>query len=153
MKYRQPQSKNKINELADAVGFHFIRQPKVESELVGDTLVIRQFTSLYSEEGTGRDMANFESLSMVLWDADYNGSEFVMTNFVFAADLIATKKQKQKELERAEVEGGNLFVDQLRDELKHQTDLRIPLGQTGSRIGVVYVDIYGNEFKEDFKQV
>ncbi len=153
LKYRQPQSKNKINELADAVGFHFIRQPKVESELVGDTLVIRQFTSLYSEEGTGRDMANFESLSMVLWDADYNGSEFVMTNFVFAADLIATKKQKQKELERAEVEGGNLFVDQLRDELKHQTDLRIPLGQTGSRIGVVYVDIYGNEFKEDFKQV
>ncbi|GAB2585888.1 site-specific DNA-methyltransferase [Spirosoma areae] len=152
LKFRQPQSKNKINELADAVGFHFMRQPKVESELAGDILIIREFTSLYSEEGTGRDMANFESLSMVLWDANYNGNEFVMTNFMFAADLIATKKQKQKELEQAEAEGGNLFVDQLRDELKHQTDLRIPLGETGPRIGVVYVDVYGNEFKEEFKR-
>lgn len=152
LKFRQPQSKNKINELADAVGFHFMRQPKVESELQGEVLVVKQFTSLYSEEGTGRDMANFESLSMVLWDADYNGSEFVMTNFVFAADLIATKKQKQKELELAETEGGNLFVDQLRDELKHQTDLRIPLGKIGARTGIVYVDIYGNEFKEEFKR-
>lgn len=153
LKFRQPQSKNKINELADAVGFHFMRQPKVESELVGSDLIIKQFASLYSEEGTGRDMANFESLSMVLWDVDYNGSEFVMTSFVFAADLIATKKQKQKDLEVAETEGGNLFVDQLRDELKHQTTLRISLGETGPRIGVVYVDIYGNEFREEFKRV
>jgi site-specific DNA-methyltransferase (adenine-specific)/adenine-specific DNA-methyltransferase len=153
LKFRQPQSKNKINELADAVGFHFMRQPKVESGLEGNILIIKQFSSLYAEEGTGRDMDNFESLSMVLWDANYNGNEFVMTNFMFAADLIATKKQKQKELEQAETEGGNLFIEQLRDELKHQTALRIPLGETGPRIGVVYVDVYGNEFKEDFKQV
>ncbi|GAA4418219.1 site-specific DNA-methyltransferase [Nibrella viscosa] len=152
-RFRQPQSKSKINDLSDAVGFHFMRQPKVESRLEGSELIISHFTSLYSEEGTGRDMANFESLSMVLWDADYNGSEFLMTGSVFAADLIASRKQKQKDLEKAESEGGNLFVEQLRQELTNQTDLRIPLTSVGARVAVVFIDIYGNEFKIEFKPV
>ena len=150
-RFRQPQSKNKINDLGDAVGFHFMRQPKVESILKGNELVVSHFTSLYSEEGTGRDMANFESLSMVLWDANYNGSEFLMTGSVFAADLIASRKQKQKTLEKAESEGGNLFIEQLRQELTHQSDLRILLGSVGARVAVVFIDIYGNEFKMEFK--
>ena len=32
-KFRQPQSKSNVNDLEDAVGFHFIRQPQVKSEL------------------------------------------------------------------------------------------------------------------------
>ena len=149
-RFRQPQSKANINALDDAVGFHFMRQPKVESDLTNNTLIIRRFMSQYAEEGTGREMENFESLAMILLDTNYNDSEFMMTHFVFAADLIARKKQKQQELEKAETEGGNLFVEQLRADLIQQTHINLPLGPTGKRVGVVYVDIYGNEFREDF---
>ena len=149
-RFRQPQSKANINALDDAVGFHFMRQPKVESEFIDNALVIRRFMSQYAEEETGRDMENFESLAMVLLDTDYDGSEFIMTHFVFADDLITRKKQKQAELEKAETEGGNLFVEQLRADLVRQTHISLSLGSTGKRVGVVYVDIYGNEFREDF---
>lgn len=39
-KFRQPQSKNKINDLDDAVGFHFKRDPQVESSFTDGELVI-----------------------------------------------------------------------------------------------------------------
>jgi site-specific DNA-methyltransferase (adenine-specific)/adenine-specific DNA-methyltransferase len=32
-KLRQPQSKNQINDLDEAIGFHFVRQPEVKSEM------------------------------------------------------------------------------------------------------------------------
>jgi site-specific DNA-methyltransferase (adenine-specific)/adenine-specific DNA-methyltransferase len=37
-KFRQPQSKGNVNDLEDAVGFHFMREPKVISEHFSPTL-------------------------------------------------------------------------------------------------------------------
>lgn len=146
-KFRQPQSKNKVNDLENAVGFHFMRQPEVIAKVQSNELIISKFKSQFSEEETGKEMENFESLAMILIDENFNGKDFVMSRFEFAEDLIKIKKRKQ---ETAESEN-DLFAEQLREELKHQQDIRVKINPTTDKIFVVYVDIYGNEFKEELK--
>lgn len=82
-------------------------------------------------------MENFESLAMVLVDKNYNGKEFVMDEFYFAEDLLPKKRQEETE-------------DEIKKELKQLEKILIPLKKQdcGDKIMVVYVDIYGNEFKE-----
>jgi len=140
-KFRQPQSKRNVNDLDDAIGFHFIRQPEVESKLItkngNKELQITKFLSNYLEEETGSELENFESLAMVLIDKDYNGREFVMDEFYFAEDLLPEKKEDETE-------------DEIKKELKHLKKISIQLSKEdcGDKIMAVYVDIYGNEFKE-----
>jgi site-specific DNA-methyltransferase (adenine-specific)/adenine-specific DNA-methyltransferase len=140
-KFRQPQSKRNVNDLDDAVGFHFIRQPEVEARFIKNgknaELQITKFLSNYLEEETGSELDNFESLAMVLIDKDYNGKEFVMDEFYFAEDLLPEKKEDETE-------------DEIKKELKHLKKISIPMNKEdcGDRIMAVYVDIYGNEFKE-----
>ena len=56
-KLRQPQSKRQINDLDDAIGFHFIRQPEVKSEAKATkdkiALNIKKFESAYAKDETG----------------------------------------------------------------------------------------------------
>lgn len=140
-KFRQPQSKKNVNDLDDAVGFHFIRQPEVESRLKvnGQTIEIQitKFLSNYLEEETEKDLENLTSIAMVLIDKDYNGKEFVMDEFYFADDLLPKKKEEETE-------------EEIKEELKHLDMISIPLNRQdcGDKIVVVYVDVYGNEFKE-----
>lgn len=140
-KFRQPQSKRNVNDLDNAVGFHFIRQPEVESRLKVNKEIIEiqitKFLSNYLEEETGKDLENFESLAMVLVDKDYNGKEFVMDEFYFAEDLLPKKKEEETE-------------DEIKKELKQLKKILIHLNKQdcGDKIMIVYVDIYGNEFKE-----
>ncbi|MEK9150120.1 MAG: hypothetical protein AAB267_08770, partial [Candidatus Desantisbacteria bacterium] len=142
-KFRQPQSKRNVNDLDDAVGFHFIRQPEVESKLVqkGESceIHITKFLSNYLEEETEKEVENFESLAMVLIDKDYNGKEFVMDEFYFAEDLLPKKREEETE-------------EEIKEELKHLKNIAISLNKQdcGDRVMVVYIDIYGNEFKEIF---
>lgn len=148
-KFRQPQSKKNINDLDNAVGFHFIRQPEVKSEIAtlqdNYVITIKSFHSSFSEENTNEEMANFESLSMVLIDKDFNGSEFDMDEYFFVGDLLPKNKKKQVE----EDNGENMLV--VLKELDHISLPKIPKSECGDQIMVVYVDIYGNEFKEVFK--
>lgn len=145
-KFRQPQSKRNVNDLDDAVGFHFIRQPEVESKLVkkGGNIEIHitRFFSNYLEEETDNELKNFESLAMALIDNDYNDKEFVMDEFYFAEDLLPEQKKAEKEDE--------LNENEIKEDLKRLDRLVIPLNKEdcGDKIMVVYVDIYGNEFKE-----
>lgn len=145
-KFRQPQSKKNVNDLDDAIGFHFIRQPDVESKIVKKSgnmeIHITKFLSNYLEEETDSELKNFESLAMVLIDNDYNDREFVMDEFYFAEDLLPKKKKTEKEDEQNE--------DEIKEDLKRLDMLVIPLNKEdcGDKIMVVYVDIYGNEFKE-----
>lgn len=140
-KFRQPQSKRNVNDLEDAVGFHFIRQPEVESKLKIDgknaEIQITRFQSNYLEEGTGSDLENFESLAMVLIDKDYDGKGFVMDEFHFAEDLLPKKNEEETE-------------DEIKKELRHLKNITIPLDkeECGDKVMIVYIDIYGNEFKE-----
>lgn len=148
-KFRQPQSKSNVNDLEDAIGFHFMRQPEVKSEWKEKGreyhIAIKKFLSDFSEEETERDMANFESLAMVLIDKNFDGETFDMDTYYFSEDLLPKKKKKSDE----EVENENI-----KEELKHINQISlppIPKKECGKKLMIIYVDIYGNEFKEEFK--
>ncbi|MDZ4172760.1 MAG: hypothetical protein U1C19_11425, partial [Methanobacteriaceae archaeon] len=145
-KFRQPQSKSNVNDLEDAIGFHFMRQPEVISkwkEKGGEYhITIKKFLSDFSEEETERDMENFESLAMVLIDKNFDGETFDMDTYYFAEDLLPKKKNKSAEEEN------------IKEELKQINQISlppIPKKESGKRLMLIYVDIYGNEFKEEFK--
>lgn len=122
-KFRQPTSKNNVNALEDAIGFHFIRQPEVSSSFKDGELVISDFLAHYPDEETGKEIDGFGGLSMIIIDANYDGKDFLMSKYFFADDLLK----------------------------KNSDHLSIKLKKYGSKIGVVYVDIYGNEFREEIK--
>lgn len=148
-KFRQPQSKSNVNDLEDAIGFHFMRQPEVKSdwkEKEGEYhITIKKFLSDFSEEETERDMENFESLAMVLIDKNFDGEIFDMDTYYFAEDLLPKKKKKADEEDESE---------NIKEELKHTNQISlppIPKKECGKKLMIIYVDIYGNEFKEEFK--
>lgn len=121
-KFRQPSSKSKINDLDNAIGFHFMLQPEVQSEFKSGKLIIKKFLSNFREEETDKQLPNFESLSMVIIDEKFNGKDFMMSQCLFKEDI--------------EDKNGIL---------------QIPLGKTGKEICIIYIDLYGNEFKETIK--
>jgi DNA modification methylase len=146
-KLRQPQSKSQINNLDDAIGFHFIRQPEVKSELkaIKDnvTLKITRFESAYSQNETGEKLTNFESLAMLLVDANYNRDIFLMTHYYFAKDLLNIKSNNDQEENEEDIKA----------ELKKQKNITVefPRKECGKEMMVIYIDIYGNEFREIFR--
>lgn len=144
-KLRQPQSKSQINDLDEAIGFHFIRQPEVKSEIktLKDKAVlkIKKFESAYSQDETGEKLKNFESLAMLLVDLNYDGEKFMMTDYFFAQDLLNHKKSEKEESE-----------EEIKEKLTKQKEIikEFPKKDCGKQVMAVYVDIYGNEFREKF---
>jgi site-specific DNA-methyltransferase (adenine-specific)/adenine-specific DNA-methyltransferase len=126
--FRQPKSKDSINNLDNAVGFHFMRQPEVQSGIkIKDNTIqitLKKFQS-HSLEDAGRDLDNFESLAMVFIDKNFNGNEFDMDDYYFADDL--------------PIKDNKVFLPVLSKD------------DCGNKIMIIYIDIYGNEFKEEFK--
>jgi len=143
-KFRQPQSKKNVNDLEDAIGFHFMKQPEVKTEVKISkkdvTVQIKQFFSDFSEDDKGKELENFESLAMVLVDKSFNGISFDMDEYYFAEDLLP-KKKKNNDVGISE-------------ELKKSKFILLPpikKKECGKELMLIYVDIYGNEFKEVFK--
>ncbi len=142
-KFRQPQSKKNVNDLEDAIGFHFMKQPEVVSEIKTTKdeikITVKKFYSDFSEDEKGREMENFESLAMVLIDKNFDGKAFDMDEYYFAEDLLPKKKKDE---------------ENIAEELKKSKVIELPLiskKECGETIMVIYVDIFGNEFKEEFK--
>lgn len=121
-KIRQPKSKNKVNDLDNAIGFHFSLQPDVDAIFHENTLIIKKFISNFREEETNKDLENFESLSMVIIDNNFNGADFMMSDCIFSEDIVNV-----------------------------QNTLQIPIKNTGDEIFVIFIDVYGNEFKQVIK--
>lgn len=147
-KLHQPQSKSQINDLDEAIGFHFIRQPEVKSEIkiLKDNIVlkIKKFESAYSQDENGEKLANFESLAMLLVDLNYNDDIFSMTNYFFAQDLINYKPKENEDEEQEE--------EEIKKELVNKKEIikEFLRKDCGKKIMAIYVDIYGNEFREIF---
>lgn len=145
-KLRQPQSKSQINELDEAIGFHFIRQPEVKSEIkvLKDkvALKIKNFESAYAQDEMGEKLKNFESLAMILVDLKYNGEQFVMSKYFFAQDLLGKKSEEDDKTD-----------EEIRKELQKRKEIVIEFDskECGKEMVAIYVDIYGNEFREVFK--
>jgi len=149
-KLRQPQSKRNVNDLEEAIGFHFIRHPEVKSELKKDKdgvkILIKSFTSQELESDKAQDekgMKNFETLSAVFVDKSYNGKAFEMDDAFFADELLPKKTNKKEDSD-----------EDIKAELKkiEKKGLEISFEKTelGKQIMVIYTDIYGNDFTETF---
>ena len=121
-KIHQPKNKNQVNDIEDAIGFHFIRQPEVSSKMeVRGGKVVLKVAKFKSTDLQDEDKDKFESFAMLLVDLKHNGKHFVMTDNYFVEELSIDKRGLTLEFNRSDC---------------------------GDAIMVIYVDIYGNEFKE-----
>lgn len=149
-KLRQPQSKKNVNDLEEAIGFHFIRHPEVKSELKKDKdrvkILIKSFTSQELESDKAQDekgMKNFETLSAVFVDKSYNGKAFEMDDAFFADELLPKKTNKNEE-------GDKDIKAELKKIEKKGLEISFKKSEIGKQIMVIYTDIYGNDFTETF---
>lgn len=138
---KQPTGEQDVNDTIDAVGFDFIQVPQVETEYniakpkaatllnqktkecVIKIKIFKSRTLTKSPE----EFENFETLSMVMVDYNYDGKVFDLDE-VFYADTI-----------------------------KPDFEVRFYGGKLDKQMMVIYLDIYGNEKKEilslkDFKK-
>jgi site-specific DNA-methyltransferase (adenine-specific)/adenine-specific DNA-methyltransferase len=77
---------------------------------------------------------------MVLLDKDFNGNAFDLDEYYFAEDLLPKSKNKNED-------------ESISDELKKTTEIHLPAiakKECGKNLMIIYIDIYGNEFKESF---
>ena len=134
-KFRQPRSKAKVNTLDESIGFSFNRTPRVKSKIkcVGHEIRIEILDFNSEEPGSNRTKeekggSGLELLSAIFVDRDYNGKEFIMTDFWFSDDAM--------------YENGILSVS-------------LPDIDVGNKMMIVYTDIYGNDFTEsiDIKEI
>ncbi len=142
---KQPVSETDVNEVIDAVGFDFISQPVVKAsyqrrkpadpnlfnsgkkDFCIEISSFKSNTLVYDPE----DFEDFETLSMILVDTDYNDDYFNLDKVFWAGDILN--------------EDRDLAVS------------RIPEADfTGRQMMVIFIDKYGNELKvikskKDFK--
>lgn len=140
--FKQPKSEENVNEVIDAFGFDFVSQPQVKYSLHKQkkqegmfetdqfTIRLSEFYSdglLYSPE----DFKNFETLSLVLIDLDYEADPFTMDMHLWGKDLV-----------KDETTPVEISIDA--DKWKK------------AKLAVILIDEYGNEkklvlAKKDFK--
>jgi site-specific DNA-methyltransferase (adenine-specific)/adenine-specific DNA-methyltransferase len=134
----QPVDETQVNETVEAVGFDFIRQPKVEceystrqrtGEMFKDAVVeIKTFKSQAMAKGASQK-GNRETLSMVLVDYDY------------PHDPKRTGKGSPPPFEVDAVFYAN-------DIQTANWEVQLSLDSLGEYVMLIYVDIYGNEYTE-----
>lgn len=123
-KTEQSRSIKSINNIDMAIGFHFIEQPDVESKInLFDNsieIILNKFYSKTLVDNDGNEYKNFETLASIFIDKNYDGKNFLMTDYYFANDL------------------------------KNVDDrITISINKTGnSDVMIIYTDIFGNEFTE-----
>tara|TARA_B100000315_G_C14590687_1_gene595574 strand:- start:2722 stop:3264 length:543 start_codon:yes stop_codon:yes gene_type:complete len=133
---KQPIDESQVNDTVDAVGFDFIRQPKVKCDYLLKqhksqitktvTVKIKTFRSEAMLKGASL-LGNRESLAMVMVDYDYDGDIFNLDKVFYAS----------------EIENSGWVIHLPVEIIKNQTM-------------IIYLDIYGNEYREikslkDFK--
>ncbi len=112
----------------EAVGFDFIRLPEVECEYriapregqpIDEAVIhIKTFKSRAMVKGATQK-GNLKTLSMVMVDYDYDGEVFALDAVFYASDIESNDWQ-----------------------------VRMPLESLGKQVMIIYMDIYGNEYRE-----
>lgn len=125
---KQPIDESEVNDTVDAVGFDFVRQPKVECEYMLKqvkeqssevaAIKIKTFKSEAMLKGASQ-LGNRESLSMVMVDFDYDGEIFNLDKVYYASDLV-----------------------------KNGWEVHLPVESIKNQMMIIYLDIYGNEYRE-----
>lgn len=125
---KQPSDEMAVNDTVEAVGFDFIRTPelkyktgvkKLKGELFNHGFIrIETFKSDAVVREPFKKRGNLETLSMVMIDYDYNEkSQIFDLDEVFYADAIQ----------------------------KNMWEVLFPVDRLGSKMMVVFIDVYGNE--------
>lgn len=124
----QPADESQVNETVEAVGFDFVRLPEVEcdylvkplaGQLIDEAVIqVKTFKSKAMAKGATQK-ENRKTLSMVMVDYDYDGEVFNLDAVFYASDIE-----------------------------KNGWEVRMPLESLGQRALIVYIDIYGNEYRE-----
>lgn len=122
-KLQQPNNKEKVNSIENSVGFYFNEMPEVKTHLECDdkkvNIVIDSVASPYIKLDKNNKVIE-DILAMVLIDSSDNNN-FIMQDVFFADDI--------------KTDNGYLVtIDKS--------------GLLSKRIKVIYIDIFGNEFKE-----
>ena len=135
---KQPIDETQVNDTVDAVGFDFIRPPKVECEysikktesdnLAVASIKIKTFKSEAMLKGASQ-IPNRESLSMIMVDFDYNGDTFNLQKVLYASEIE-----------------------------KNNWEVHLSVESFKNKAMIIYLDIYGNEYREiktlnDFKRL
>ena len=125
---KQPLDESQVNDTVDAVGFDFIRPPKVDCEYLLKKLgkenkktaviKIKTFKSEAMIKGASQ-LANRESLSMVMTDFNYKNDTFNLDKSFFAQEIE-----------------------------NNGWEIHLPFDAIKENIMLVYLDIYGNEYRE-----
>ena len=125
---KQPIDESQVNDTVDAVGFDFIRPPKVECKYLRkrpkdklhefSIIKIKTFKSEAMIKGASQ-LGNRESLSMVMVDFDYDGEVFNLDEIFYASEIE-----------------------------KNGWAVHLPVESIKNQIMVMYLDIYGNEYRE-----
>lgn len=113
---KQANDSDSVNNAIDAVGFDFIRPPKVNYTIVDKKLTINSFKAFSRIKGEYKKNG-FESLSMVLVDFNYNGETFKLDKVFFQKDFddsrtvdFGIKKEPEKTM--------LIFIDKFGNEFK-----------------------------------
>lgn len=83
---KQADDSDLVNEAIDAVGFDFIRPPKVDFIVEGNKLTINSFEA-FSRIKNDYKTNGFEALAMLLVDFNYDGKTFKMDKVYFHKDF------------------------------------------------------------------
>jgi len=125
---KQPIYESQVNDTVDAVGFDFIRTPKVNCKysiekpknqlLEYATIKIIIFKSEAMLKGASQ-LGNRESLSMIMVDFNYDVDIFNLDKVYYASEI--------------EKNGWKVFL---------------PVDEIKGQMMIIYLDIYGNEYRE-----
>jgi site-specific DNA-methyltransferase (adenine-specific)/adenine-specific DNA-methyltransferase len=156
--FPQPCAETDVNEVIDAVGFDFISPPLVETQCLRlapvkpDLLTqrrrdfvirIKEFRS-DTLASSPEDFENFETLSMVLIDFNFNGKVFDLDAVYWAEELV------NAELKRKGLTSTAKYAERVKD--CDYLDVRIPEETSTDNMMVIFVDKYGNEKKQILKR-
>lgn len=146
VKVRQPQSKSRVNNIEEVVGFHFKRAPEVKAEIQKEEnqvkVIINSFkTAELQSDKTKEEKSfdNFETLSAVFIDKNYNGKSFEMDEALFADDLLPKKPKKEEAL-----------TEYLKELSRTGIEIALKNKEVGEQVMIVFTDIFGNDFTQTF---
>jgi len=132
----QPVDESQVNETVEAVGFDFIRLPQVaceyltrsrEGKVLDEAIIhIKTFKSKALAKGATQK-ENLETLSMVMVDYDY------------------PFKQPDDEEPPPFEPDRTFFAGEIE---KNGWEVLLPLESLGQQVMIIYIDIYGNEYRE-----
>jgi len=83
---------------------------------------------------------------MILIDKNYDGETFMLSECVFAQDLLHIDVSDNEE-------GDDILDEEIIEKLKIQKRIEYAMKakDCGDQIMVIYIDIFGNEFREALK--